>query len=197
MAREMGLGVVAWGPLAGGVLSDKYKWTDLDPSANSGPPKFDTRKAVNIASGRLNDRALTIAAEAEAVAQELSRPATQVALAWTLLNPAVTSTLIGARTFAQFKDNLAALDVTFDDKHLVRLEAASRVEMGFPHDMINSQVTAKQLFGGVSVPYSMIDACCASVRRLGARQDLNRRRIVSTIFGVKGGLIFMMSIFGG
>ncbi len=81
----------------------------------------------------------------------MGRTSAQVALAWTLLNPAASfSPLIGARTFAQFEDNLAALDVTFSDDQIKRLDEVSRIETCFPHDMLDTEIT-KGMFGGVNV----------------------------------------------
>ncbi|MGO8711792.1 MAG: aldo/keto reductase [Rhizomicrobium sp.] len=51
-------------------------------------------------------------------------------MAWTLHNPAVVSRIIGARTFGQFEDNLAAMDVTFSADQIARLDAVSRLERG-------------------------------------------------------------------
>jgi aryl-alcohol dehydrogenase-like predicted oxidoreductase len=148
MALEMGMGVLPWSPLAGGVLSGKYDKGDLGPaSANA---TFDTRKNINIATGRLTERTLGIAAAVKTVAQEMGRTSAQVALAWTLLNPAVVSPIIGARTFSQFEDNLLALDVTFSDEQIARLDSVSRIELGFPHEMIASAFSGP-MFGRVKV----------------------------------------------
>jgi diketogulonate reductase-like aldo/keto reductase len=71
-------------------------------------------------------------------------------LAWTLLNPTVTSTILGVRTLEQLQDNLGALDVTFSEDQIARLDAVSRVEMGFPHTMLSSPMLST-MFGGVNV----------------------------------------------
>ena len=84
------------------------------------------------------------------IAGELGRSPSQVALAWTLLHPAVTSPLIGARTPAQLADNLGALEIEFGVDQINRLNAVSEIDMGFPHSMLNSGVT-DQMFGGVRV----------------------------------------------
>ena len=150
MAYEMGMGVLPWSPLAGGVLSGKYDKGDIGveaPSISTAPP---SRKAINVATGRLNDRSLEIARIAGEVARDLGVTSAQVALAWTLLNPAVTSPIIGARTLAQLDENLGALKVSFDADHLARLDAASRIDMGFPHDMLTGNAI-NMMFGGVKV----------------------------------------------
>ena len=150
MALEMGLGVLPWAPLAGGVLSGKYAREDLDAPIETTLGGLASRKAINLARGRLNERALAIADAVKAIAGEMGRTPAQVAVAWTLLHPAVVSPLIGARTFAQFEDNLAALEVTFSDEQVRRLDELSRAEPCFPHDMIDNEI-AKGMFGGVNV----------------------------------------------
>ena len=150
MARDMGLGVLPWAPLAGGVLSGKYSREDLKASVEAKLGALNSRKAMNLARGRLNERTLDIADAVKAIADEMGKSPSQIALAWTLLNPAVVSPLIGARTFAQFEDNLAALDVTFSDEQVARLDEVSQIEACFPHDMLYSEIT-KGLFGGVNI----------------------------------------------
>ena len=150
MAREMGLGVLPWSPLAGGILSGKYAASDLAANAQAGQRDLGTRKDIHLATGRLNERSLAIARSVQAVADDLGRTPAQVALAWTLINPAITSTIIGVRTFAQFEDNLAALDISFSVEHIAVLEEASAVAMGFPHDLLESPAS-RAMFGGVQV----------------------------------------------
>lgn len=142
MAREMGMGVLPWSPLAGGVLSGKYKRSDLDGSgsANVTGATSLSRKDINLATGRLSDKNLDIVDAVQAVAAEMGRPVAQVALAWTLLSPAVTSPILGARTLAQFDDNLAALEISFSEDQIRRLDEVSAIPLGFPHDMLTGDV---------------------------------------------------------
>jgi aryl-alcohol dehydrogenase-like predicted oxidoreductase len=135
MAREMGLGVIPFSPLAGGVLTGKYSRDDLTATkaADDG-----TRKGFNIANGALTERNLAIADVVKEVATELGRTPGQVGLAWTLQNPGVTAPIIGARTPAQLKDNLGALEVDFTASQLARLDEVSAIGLGFPHDFLAS-----------------------------------------------------------
>ncbi|MGV9679677.1 aldo/keto reductase [Nocardia sp. NPDC003482] len=148
MAREMGLGVVPWSPLASGVLSGKYTRADLGEAVGS--PE-GTRKNVALANGSLTERGLDIAEVVKDVAAELNRTPSQVALAWTLRNPAVTAPIVGARTPAQLEDNLGALEVEFDAAQVDRLERASAVELGFPHEFLNRAMTRSVTFGDLTV----------------------------------------------
>ena len=147
MAREMGMGVLPWSPLAGGVLSGKYRQDDLNAGAAG---SNGSRKEINLATGRLSERNLAIAQVVTVIAQELNCSPAQVALAWTLLNPAVVSPILGVRTEAQLQDNLGALDVRFDADQIERLHAVSRVDLGFPHEFLASDVI-NRMFGGVRV----------------------------------------------
>ena len=151
MAAEMGMGVIPWSPLAGGVLSGKYGAGDTgEAAAEIKSTSGLDRKTMNVATGRLNERNLGIARAAGAIAKELGKSSAQVALAWTLLNPAITSPIIGARTLAQLEDNLGALDVGFSAEQIERLDAASRITLGFPHDMLNGNAMGF-MFGNVKV----------------------------------------------
>jgi aryl-alcohol dehydrogenase-like predicted oxidoreductase len=75
-----------------------------------------------------------------------------VALAWTLLDPAVTAPLIGARTLAQLEDNLGALDTLFSEEQRARLDATTAIEPGFPHEFLGRPMTRAIMFGGRPVP---------------------------------------------
>ncbi|AJT69994.1 hypothetical protein T261_8401 [Streptomyces lydicus] len=148
MAREMGLGVIAWSPLAGGVLTGKYGRADLSeqPVAAS---REGTRKDLALAQGHLTERGLAIADVVKEIAAQLGKTPSQVALAWTLQNPDVTAPIVGARTSAQLEDNLGALDIAFDAAHLARLNEASAIGLGFPHEFLARNRSA--MFGGLKV----------------------------------------------
>lgn len=150
MAQEMGMGVLPWSPLGGGVLTGKYSRDDLSVNASTDRVQLNSRKSINAMTGRLSERSLAIAEAVKVVADEIGCTAAQAALAWTMLDPAVVSPLIGARTLAQLEDNLAALDVRFSDDQIARLDEASGVDPGFPHSMINSPAAAMML-GNVKV----------------------------------------------
>jgi aryl-alcohol dehydrogenase-like predicted oxidoreductase len=149
MARELGLGVMPWSPLGGGVLSGKYSQADLHTQAERGVST--TRKGVIASSGLLNATSLAVAGELALVAAEIGASASQVAIAWTLANPAVTAPVIGARTLEQALDNLGALELALEPGHLARLDKASRVEPIFPGRFIGKPMVQQLIFGGASV----------------------------------------------
>jgi aryl-alcohol dehydrogenase-like predicted oxidoreductase len=136
MAQTMGLGVVPWSPLAGGVLTGKYRRTDLEPAAGADSGQF-TRKDHAMGNGFLTARGLDIADIVRGVAKELATTPSRVALAWTLRNPAVVASLVGARTGVQLEDNLGALQLDLDPDHLSTLDKASTVDLGFPHETLH------------------------------------------------------------
>jgi Predicted oxidoreductases (related to aryl-alcohol dehydrogenases) len=150
MAKEMGLGVIPWSPLANGVLSGKYSRTDL--RAGDLESLEGSRKDVAIGYGSLSERSLDIADVVKAVADETGHSAAQIALAWTLLNAGVGATLLGARTLKQLEGNLGALDVSFDDQQLARLEKVSAITLGFPHDLLRMPTIARSISGGTELP---------------------------------------------
>jgi aryl-alcohol dehydrogenase-like predicted oxidoreductase len=146
MAHAMGLGVLPWSPLAKGVLTGKYTRPDLDRTDAE-----ETRRSLARASGVLSERGLTIAEAVRNVAAEIGRTPAQVALAWTLTNPAVTARIIGTRTVARLEDNLGALELTFTDEQRARLEEASAIDLGFPHELLNRPRTRRHVFDGTHV----------------------------------------------
>ncbi|MFD5824988.1 aldo/keto reductase [Lentzea sp. NPDC060358] len=132
MARAVGLGVVPYSPLGGGVLSGKYSRADLTSPDGS----ESTRRSFNAGLGMVTERTLGIADVVREVAREVGRTPAQVALAWNLRQPGVTAPVIGARTPEQLLGNLDALEVELSDAQLARLDAVSAIELGYPHDLL-------------------------------------------------------------
>lgn len=149
MAAALGLGVLPWSPLGGGILTGKYTRADLveDNAADVSP----TRKGVIASTGHLNGRALDIAAVVGEVAAELGVSRSQVALAWTLHNPAVVSPVMGARTLAQAEDNIGALAVELGPDHLQRLEDASAPAPIFPARFMSRPMAQQLVTGGAHI----------------------------------------------
>ena len=147
MACEMGLGVSPWAPLGQGVLTGKYTRADLVPGDMS---DLSSRKAINAVTGKLTERNLDIADVVVAVANELGCTAAQLALAWTLTNPAVAAPVVGVRTPAQLADNLGALDIDIPAELLAKLNTVSAVPPVFPIDVLKSPAEG-MMFGNVTV----------------------------------------------
>src|SRR5262245_26344491 len=139
MAEAMGLGVTPWSPLGQGVLSGKYN----QPGAAEG-----ARLHQEGTMPYLTDRNLKIAGEVAAVAKEVERSPSQVALRWLLQRPVPCIPIIGGRKRSQIEDNLRCVDFTLNDAHLKRLDEASRIELGFPHDFLRGPTVRDFAFGG-------------------------------------------------
>ena len=149
MAAELGLGVIPWSPLAGGVLAGKYNRADLD--RGGGSAEAMSRKSMAAANGALSERGLAIADVVKKVAADIGATPSQVALAWTMRNPAVTAPIIGARTPAHLVDNLGALEVRIPDDALASLAEASAIEFGFPHEFLARPTTRNNIFGDIKL----------------------------------------------
>ncbi len=149
MAKELGLGVTLWSPLAGGVLTGKYSRADLASTAPD--DNSSARKGFNVALGGVTERSLSIVDVVKEVAAEQGRTPAQIGLAWTLQNPAVTSPIVGARTLVQLKDNLGALEVELSADQMERLNRVSAVELGFPHAMLASDHIRVQTRGDLKI----------------------------------------------
>jgi aryl-alcohol dehydrogenase-like predicted oxidoreductase len=142
MAEALGLGVTAWAPLAGGILTGKYVKgkAEADARMNS-----EMMKRYN----RANERVKPVVAEVLAVAQEVSRSPAQVSLAWLRQRPVPVIPIVGARRLEQFRDNLACLDLKLDETQRGRLDAASQVELGFPSDLYARDIVRGLVYGGM------------------------------------------------
>jgi aryl-alcohol dehydrogenase-like predicted oxidoreductase len=123
-ARELGLGVLPWSPLANGVLSGKYTRDDPAP-AGSGRGLFVAR--------HLNERTWTLIDALRRIAGDQETSVAAVALAWVRQQSPVTSTVLGARTAEQLDANLASLHTELSAQQLSELDALTTPELNFPH----------------------------------------------------------------
>lgn len=147
MALEMGMGVSPWAPLGQGMLTGKYTRADLVPGDMS---DISSRKAINAVTGKLTEKNLDIADVVVEIAKDIGCTPAQLALAWTLANPAVCSPVVGVRTPAQLDDNLGALEVELTPDQLKRLDEVSAVPPVFPMDVLRGPAES-MMFGGVRV----------------------------------------------
>jgi aryl-alcohol dehydrogenase-like predicted oxidoreductase len=127
IAIDQGLGLLVWSPLAGGLLSGKYRRGQPGPQGSrllagwDEPPVRDQDKLYDIVEVLVE------------VAKDRGASPAQVALAWLLDRPAVTSVIIGARTTEQLVDNLGAAELSLTEDELVRLEQVSRPPLLYPY----------------------------------------------------------------
>jgi aryl-alcohol dehydrogenase-like predicted oxidoreductase len=131
MAEALDLAVTPWDILSSGVLSGKY---NREPDLKGRATMRD----------RISDRALRIAGTVVEIADEIGCTPAQLAIRWVMHGRGVIVPLVGARTREQLDDNLGCLDVELSDIHLRRLDEASAIRMGFPHDML-AQMSARNV----------------------------------------------------
>jgi aryl-alcohol dehydrogenase-like predicted oxidoreductase len=127
-----GLGILPWSPLAGGLLSGKYRRGQAPAEGTRFAKQRERFASFD------KDRNWKIVDALLAVSSELGRSPSQVALAWLLTRPAVTSVIFGARNAGQLEDNVGAADLVLPDKAVADLDAASAFELGYPYEFIKN-----------------------------------------------------------
>jgi aryl-alcohol dehydrogenase-like predicted oxidoreductase len=144
MARALDIAVTPWGVLGGGMLSGKY----LDADGNLlSADKIDSKRE-DIAS-QLDAPKIAAAREVVAMARELGKTPNQVALNWVRQQQELAQIipLVGARTVAQLEENLGCLEFELSAEQLERLNNASPVSLGFPHDFLSSEGVKPYIYG--------------------------------------------------
>lgn len=126
-----GLALMPWSPLAGGVLTGKYRQAGASLAGSRATGTYPQSPSVG---HRLADaRTEAVVATVLDVARASGHTPAQVALGWVLAHDVVTSPVIGARTVAQLEEALGALGADLDAEHLRALDAASAFELGYPY----------------------------------------------------------------
>ena len=130
-ALQLGLGLTAWSPLANGLLTGKYRVTEDGQFEGDGrvTRTWTTDTTIDPAAAQTRRVLETLVS----VAAEVERTPAQVALNWITQRPGVVSTVIGARTEAQLRDNLGALDFELPAALAARLEEAGRPGPQYPY----------------------------------------------------------------
>lgn len=130
MAAEYNLSIFPWSPLAGGFLTGKFTRDNVTQGARRSFfdfPPVDKEKAYNLVE----------------VLSEIGRPydasIAQVALAWVRQQRGITSTIIGAKTVEQLKDNIRSVDVVLSDTDLKKIDEVSRLPLLYPGWMVERQ----------------------------------------------------------
>jgi aryl-alcohol dehydrogenase-like predicted oxidoreductase len=125
-AIDQGLGLLIWSPLAGGLLSGKYRRGQPPPAGSRHASEWSEPPVYN--EDKLYDTIETLVE----IAGARGVSAAQVALAWLLARPGITSVVVGARTDEQLADNLAAVTLELTQEEHQRLEAVSRPPLIYP-----------------------------------------------------------------
>lgn len=144
MARALNIAVTPWSVLGAGVLTGKY---NIDPASEG-----------RAARGGAAERDLKLAQEVMSVAKAIGASSSQVAIAWVLSQRqpqhAPIIPILGASKVDQLIDNLGALEIRLSPEHLQQLDQASKIELGFPHEFLQSDGVLDVVFGGT---YGLID----------------------------------------
>lgn len=141
MAKAFNLGLVAWSPLAGGLLSGKYHSND------SSGARYTTEMGKQfLRTGEGPDR---IVAALKKVSEETGRSLAQVALAWLRYRDIPIIPIIGARRISQLQDNLDSLTLELAANQLSALNEASAIELGFPYDFYQRELVKTIAYGGL------------------------------------------------
>lgn len=146
-ARESGLGICPWSPLAGGFLTGKYKRGDEQT------PEQGRLGGANPFSGaftKFTERNWAILDALQKVADEINRPTAQVALAWISAQPGITSTILGASKVEQLNDNLSSLEINLTPDQLQILNKISALDPALPNGFFSPELK-QMIFGGKPV----------------------------------------------
>jgi len=131
MMQDQQMGLMVWSPMAGGLLSGKFGRDGAGPNG-ARRVSFDF-PPVN------KDRAWDCVDAMRVIADARGVSVAQIALAWVLSRPWVTTVIIGAKTDEQLDDNLAAADITLTDDEIAALDAASKLPPEYPGWMLERQ----------------------------------------------------------
>jgi aryl-alcohol dehydrogenase-like predicted oxidoreductase len=142
MAKALNLGLTAWSPLAGGILTGKYHGHG---SSEQGRMKMDMMK------GRMPEqqRASRVVAAGKAVSEQTGRGMAQVALAWLRYRPVPVIPIVGARKLSQLQDNLASFDLSLSTEQVQALDEASEIDLGFPYSLYGKELVRAIAYGGM------------------------------------------------
>jgi aryl-alcohol dehydrogenase-like predicted oxidoreductase len=147
MARAFGLAVTPWGIIGGGVLTGKYADRKAVAAATH-------RYADPSTTARINERNLAIGDTVVRIAKEMGCSPANVATNWIRQQPGQFIPILGVRSVAQLKENMACLDHPLSQAHLDELHKISAVDLGFPHKFVHLENIRELLYAGT---YDRID----------------------------------------
>lgn len=125
MAQEFGLGIMMYSPMAGGLLTGKYR--------NGESGRITLGQNSNY---KEDEKTSAIIDELILISKEVDAAPGQVAFAWVLSKD--TFPLVGARNLSHFEDSLKATTIQLTEKHLATLDNLSAISLGYPHDLLAS-----------------------------------------------------------
>ena len=145
LARELGLGITPWSPLAFGFLTGKYTRDDsgkvsLQGGRLDGNPMFR----------QFTERNWRILDVLKKVSEAADKPMAQVALAWAAAKPYITSLILGASKLQQLQENLASMTLELSPEQMTELDKASALEEVSPYAIFSDAIN-RGIFGGLRV----------------------------------------------
>jgi len=146
MAKDQQMTVLAWSPLRNGLLTGKYLPENMKQSEADGSRMHSPMMK---GFGSADESTHAVVQEVVAIGKELGISAAQVALAWLRYRPVAVIPIIGARKLAQIEDNIRSVEVILSPAQLDRLEKATAVSMGFPHDFMALDPVRDIVSGGM------------------------------------------------
>jgi aryl-alcohol dehydrogenase-like predicted oxidoreductase len=129
LLNDQKVGLLVWSPLAGGLLSGKYK-RDGQGAEGARRKNFDFPPVDK-------ERAFRILDVLHPMAEAKQRSVAQLALAWLLHQPVVSSVIIGANKMEQLEDNLKSIEVSFSEEELRQLDEVSKLPPEYPGWMLD------------------------------------------------------------
>ncbi|MEM0995120.1 MAG: aldo/keto reductase [Bacteroidota bacterium] len=138
MANELGIGTVAWSPLAAGLLTGKYQKNKGEGSGG---------RMEGTSTYRFNDQNFKIVDAVVEEAKKLDTSPAQLALAWIIAKGVIP--IIGARKMNQLQENIAAVELDIPAETMQRLDEVSAIDLGFPHDFVLRSGAQKMIYGGM------------------------------------------------
>ncbi len=144
-ARECGLGICPWSPLAAGFLAGKYR---RESEKVTGQGRLSGNNPFG--DSKFTDRNWRVLDALRTVAEQAARPLAQVALAWVSAQPGITSPILGASKVEHLHDNLASLDIRLTTEQLQTLDESSALDPAFPYGIFTSAIN-RGIFGGATV----------------------------------------------
>jgi aryl-alcohol dehydrogenase-like predicted oxidoreductase len=131
MTQAMEMAYLPWGILEGGEITGKYNTPSEEPKRSS-----DT-----------SERIKNMAAVLLELANETAHTPSQIAINWVRQRPFDMIPILGARSEVQLRDNLGSLDFELTAEQIERLDAASPIDLGFPHSFLSSTHVRGLIFG--------------------------------------------------
>ena len=147
-ARELGMGICPWSPLASGFLAGKY--TREGPASSKGSRLDVLKGSNNPVFDKFTDRNWQIVDTLLEVAKQMGKAPAEVALNWVATQPGVTSTIIGATKLKQLESNLASITFEIPAELRQKLDEASALELAHPY-MFFGEVLQDRVRGGTKI----------------------------------------------